>query len=321
MAGVVSLFQNPRYCVLLVAGALSLAWPAPLPAHESPEKLINRYTVLMSEHGPSPLLLAQRAIEYRALGEFAKAAADLERALKLKPDFLSGQVELGRVYLALGKTTQALAAINRALEMVPAGEDRSTLLMTRAEAHLAAGDYDQALADSERAFQRSDINDLDWFILRGQLQARLGRWDAAISGLKEGLDRTGSAVLEAQWIEALIDAGRCGEAMEKIEPLLRESRWQSSWRLRRARARLGLGETNAATADLREAIMEINSRISADRPDITLLVDRGLAHALLGDTTAAEKDLQTARRLGAEGWLLFRLESTLAKWRKASRLP
>jgi tetratricopeptide (TPR) repeat protein len=309
---------------LALAGIVGLSscmalWPLPATAHDSPEKLVNRYTALIAEHGPTPLLLHRRAAEYRVLGELEKAAVDLEQAIKLRPGFLSAWTELSRIYLAQGKTREALATVNKALGMIPREEDRPEHYMIRAEIHRVAGHYESALADCDRAFQR-DVNDLDWFVIRSQLQVRLGRREAAAAGLKEGVERTGSAVLEAQWIEALIDVGQCREALERIEPQLQNSRWQSSWLLRRGRARLVLRDMNGAQEDFRKAIAEIDSRINTDHPDFTLLVDRGLAHALLGDTIFAEKDLQAARKLGAEGWLLFRLESALAGRSQASAL-
>jgi tetratricopeptide (TPR) repeat protein len=281
-------------------------------AHDSPEKLINRYTALISEHGPTPLLLYRRATEYRVLGELSKAARDLEQAIKLQPNFVTGQTELSRIYLAQGRATEALTAVNRAIDLVPGEQERSEHYMIRADAYRATGDCEKALADCERAF-RYEVNDLDWFITRSQLQARLGQLEAAAAGLRQGFEKTGSAVLEMQWIEALIDAGRFREALENIEPQLHEARWQSSWLLRRARARIGLQETDTAREDLKKAIAEINQRVSTEYPDLTLLADRGLAHALLGNRAAAERDLRTVRELGAEGWLLFRLESTLAR--------
>jgi Flp pilus assembly protein TadD len=47
-----------------------------------------------------------------------------------------------------------------------------------------------------------------------------------------------------------------------------------------------------ARADLNAALLELNSRIQPDRPDLTLIADRGLALALLGSKTLARRDLE-----------------------------
>jgi hypothetical protein len=122
---------------------------------------------------------------------------------------------------------------------------------------------------------------------------------------------TGSFVLEIEWMEALIDGGDFQEALEGIEPQLAASRLQSSWRIRRARALLGLERREEARRDLGLALEEIGGRLKPDQPDITLLVDRGMARALLGDATGAGNDLEAARNQGAEGWMLWRLQRVL----------
>lgn len=279
-------------------------------AHDSPEALVNRYSALMSAHGVTPLLLAKRAEEYAVLGELDKAATDWEHLLQLQPRSLNALTELSKVRLDAGRLTEAMTSVNQALALATRPEEQAQLYLIRAHIHRARGDVTNALADCERFFVHP-VPDLDAFIIRSQLQLRLQQGEAAVAGLREGWERTGSAVLEAHWIEALIDAGRPAEALTQIELRLPETRWQSSWLLRRARARLRLGEVAAARDDLQRAIQEINPRLTSGYPDLTLLVDRGLAHALLGDTVAASRDLNQARRAGAEPWLLFRLEAAV----------
>ena len=109
--------------------------------------------------------------------------------------------------------------------------------------------------------------------------------------------------------EALIDAGQFRQALARIEPQLASARWQSSWLLRRARARKGLGEESAP--DVRTAIAELNRRLSPQHPDLTLLADRGTANALLGKMAEARKDLVAAKKLGADAWVVRRLETLL----------
>ena len=134
---------------------------------------------------------------------------------------------------------------------------------------------------------------------------------ARVAGLEDGIKATGSGVLETERVEALIDAGQHKLALERIEPQLADSRWRSSWLIRRARVRIGLGQRAAAREDLKSAIVEINQRLTPSSPDLTLLTDRGLASALLGDEEAAKKDFQSARDAGAEEWVLSRLEAHL----------
>ncbi|HYV30346.1 MAG TPA: hypothetical protein VEO53_04455, partial [Candidatus Binatia bacterium] len=94
---------------------------------------------------------------------------------------------------------------------------------------------------------------------------------------------------------------------------LAETRWRSSWLIRRARVRLGCGEAAGGHADLLAAIGELNQRLLCGaHPDPGLLAERGLAFALLGDTSLAKRDLSAARKLGADRSALRPLELALA---------
>ena len=66
-----------------------------------------------------------------------------------------------------------------------------------------------------------------------------------------------------------------------------------------------------ARKDLAAALKELNTRFSDRAPDISLLAERGMAFALIGDKPAAERDLKRAKELGAELALLWRLERAL----------
>ena len=293
--------------------AVVLAFSAlPSPAHDSPNHVIEVLTARMEVTGPRPDLLWRRATEHRALSDLPAATADLQRALRIKRDYFPALIDLSRVQLAQGKHRRALATVDRAMTFVPDEPGRAPFRMLRAEIHDDAGHYEKALAECDRALRHATTAELDWYLTRSQLQCRLGKYNEAVAGLVQGFELTGSAVLEVESIDALIDAGRYAEAIAKIEPVLADTRWQSSWLIRRARVRLGQGEITQAHRDLAAAIQEINQRFNPGHPDVSLLADRGLAHALLGDTLPAKSDLTVARRSGADPAMLRRLEIALA---------
>lgn len=266
----------------------------------------------MSEQGKSADLLWRRAAEHRELGALEAAAGDLREAIALKPDFLAARADLGRVQLRQGKTALALETLNAAVSAASDEASRAPLYLTRAEIHADRGELADAAADCDRAIGAGSGAEPDWYLLRGEMLLRLGKAREAAAGLKQGFDQTGSAVLEAEWVDALLDAGQARAALELIEPPLAQSRCQSSWLIRRARARLALGQTARARGDLHAAVTEINQRLSPTRPGMSLLLDRGLALALLGDTTGAGRDLAAARKAGADATAAWRLEAQLA---------
>ena len=275
--------------------------PVPGVAHDSPSHVIDGLTARIEADPKRADLYWRRATEYRVLSRLPEAARDLQKALRLEPGFLSAVLDLSRVELAQNQTRRALATVNRALAMVPASDSagRAPVRMLRAEILSARGDWTGALADCDAAIQEAGTHELDWYLARSQIHFQTGRIKEAVQGLKEGVDLTGSAVLEVEYIEALIDAGEFQEAATRIEPMLAESRWQSAWLVRRARVRIGRGDITAAQSDLLAALRELRLRLSGPQPDYSLLLQRGMAHALLGDIPQAERDLRRARDLGA----------------------
>jgi tetratricopeptide (TPR) repeat protein len=286
---------------------LLLALPLPSFAHDSPEHKIDDLSFQIARSGKNPALLMERAFEHRALGQLAAAAADFEAAHQLDPKLTHALKELALVQLAQGKADTALATLNRAV----AENASSDTLIARAEILTAQHDYRAALRDCEAVFRQSTDNP-EWYLLRAQLQRRLGLFPECLRDLRAGFARTGSAVLKEECIDAMIDAGQHKTALKQIEPELRDSRWRSSWLIRRARVRLALSETKAAQRDLRAALKELNSRFVPNAPELTLIIDIGLAHALLGDLSAAASDLRVARTLSREDPMLWRLEKSLA---------
>lgn len=301
--------RSLRSVILAVVALL----PASGPAHDSPEHVIETLTMRLEGGGRQPELLWRRATEYRALGDLASAARDLRAALKHQADFIPARQDLALVELAQGNPARALRTINRAFGSVTGNAALAPLRMVRAEILCARADFEKALADCEAALQHASGSELDWYLTRAQIQRRLGRFEAAATGLKEAFERTGSAVFEAEWIDSMIDAGQYRQALERIEPQLAETRCQSSWLLRRARVRLGHGETSAAHSDLQAAITEINQRLGGRVPEPGLLADRSLAYALIGDAELSRRDLQAARKGGADEAALRRIEAILSE--------
>lgn len=301
--------------LLLAAAAVVVAAPAMVEAHDSPEHVIEMLTARIETIGPRADLYWRRATERRALGQLGEAAGDLKKAIKLKPEFLIAYADLSRVESAQGRHQRALATANRALKQVRSEPECAPFWMLRAEVYCDAGDFEKALADCDRALAVGGTAEVDWYLTRSQIQCRLGRFAEAARGLKRGFELTGSAVLEVESIDAMIDAGLFVEALAKIEPVLAEARWQSAWLIRRGRVRLGMGNISDAHQDLLTAIRELNPRLQSKQPDFSLLADRGLAYALLGDATLAQRDFGAAKKLGGDIWTLRRLEVALASQR------
>lgn len=280
-------------------------------AHDSPEHVIQMLTARMETTGERADLLWRRATEHRVLGNLPAAASDLKRAIKLKRDYSAAWVDLGRVRLAQGRRREARRTLDRLMASIPDETARAPVRMLKAEILVASSDHAAALRECDRAIESAVDVQLDWYLTRSQIQCELGKFAEAAEGLRRGFERTGSAVLEVECLDAMIDAGQHEAAAAKVESELREVRWRGSWLLRRARIQMARGEISSAHHDLAEAMMEFNRRINPAAPEPGLLAERGFAAALIGDVESARKDFLAAMKVGADAPMLRRLDLTL----------
>jgi tetratricopeptide (TPR) repeat protein len=284
--------------------------------HDSPDHEIVALTDRLGrsvQGGARAELLLRRATEHRALFQLEAAGRDLEEALRYDPGLVRARHDLVRVQLAQGETDLALATVNNFLQKISSAPDQAPLRMLRAEILSRKGDWQGALPDCEFAHAHIANPPLEWYLKLSEVQCRLGKFSDAVRGLKSGFERTGSAVLEVEYIDTMIEAGMNAKALQAIEPLLDSSRWQAAWLIRRARVRLGEADISRAHDDLLDAVAELNQRLGGAYRDPGLLVERGLAYACLGDKPLARRDLAACRRLGVETALLWRLELALAE--------
>lgn len=291
---------------------LSVLLSLHLSAHEGPEHEIEELTELLAK-GETADLLLQRAIEYRVLGKNTEAAADLERAAQLDAASLLLQRELGRVYFALGKTNEAVDLLTLALKSrTEQPTELASLRALRAEFLSARNENKKALEDCEAAI-RLQLSNVEWYLLRSDLQRRLKQPKERITGLEQGITETGAGILETERVEAWLDDQQFAVALPRIEAELASSRIRGSWLIRRARARQGLGDSAGAHTDLEAALLEIGRRISTTSADPTLLTERAQAHELLGAKEEARGYYEQARDAGADEWVKDKIKSLKAE--------
>ena len=76
-----------------------------------------------------------------------------------------------------------------------------------------------------------------------------------------------------------------------IQKELADFRFKAAWLVRRAPIAKLQGVREQMHKDLNLALAELETRINSERPDLTLISDRGLALAMKGDKELAKKDL------------------------------
>jgi tetratricopeptide (TPR) repeat protein len=278
-------------------------------AHEGPEHEIEELTERMKRNGESAELLTERAVEYRVMGKLAEATRDLERAAALDPASLPVRRELARVLFLGGKAAEAIAEIARGLKLeAEEPADTASLRMLRAEILRSQNENKKALEDCDAALKLHKQNP-EWYVLRSDVQRRLKAHKERLAGIEDGIRETGAGVLEIERVEAMLDAGHFPAALKLIEAELADSRIKSSWLIRRARVLSEIGRKVEAERDLRDAIEEIATRLNPKSPDVPLLLDKALAHELLGEKKDALRAYEEARDKGAADTVSEKIKS------------
>ena len=111
----------------------------------------NRVSMRQLQHPPSKNALKafRHAQKYSEEKHYDKAAAELEHAIELSPDFAEARMNLGAQYLRLHKFEQAILEARRSMEIAAAPDVRN--LTNSALASWALGRRDDALRFAKQA--------------------------------------------------------------------------------------------------------------------------------------------------------------------------
>lgn len=197
----------------------------------------------------------RRGIALLAGGAAGEALVDFDRAVELDPACAAGHEGRGRALLSLGRTHEALRALDLAL-----AHGAWTAAAPRAEALAHLGRFAEALRASD-ALVASEAWAVDGWLVRAFCLLASGRTDQALAAVDEALRRD----------DARADAHRlAGEAraMEGAhEAALRAYARAAELEPRDARAWYGQGRALTKLARFEEAAEALRRFLSTSRPD------------------------------------------------------
>jgi tetratricopeptide (TPR) repeat protein len=133
-----------------------------------------------------------RGVAYESKGDHDRAIADLDQAIRLKPDFAEAYLARGVLYGARKRDyDRALADLDEAIRLKP---DFAVAYYARGVVYVEGkGDDDRAIADWDQAI-RLNPGYADAYTARGVMYARKGDYDRAIADYNEVIRlRPGSA--------------------------------------------------------------------------------------------------------------------------------
>lgn len=259
---------------------------------------------------PTAVALASRARVWNYLGEYDKAIADCDEALRLDPACATAFDRRAQALTATGRTDEALADFETAIGLTP---DYASTYSHRARAWLAKDDFDKALADCDAALKIEPSLTLAHYV-RGRVFSRQAATDKAIGSYSLAVR------LNPHYVPALNARGN--EWYKKGQFAKAEADYSAAIRLdpkfdlvhihsNRGNARLHLKRTKLAKADYEEALKHDDTYAPAIQ---------GLAacFAVEGDYRSAIRWQQKAIEL-AKADQKKKLQAVLAKYQAARK--
>jgi tetratricopeptide (TPR) repeat protein len=240
-------------------------------------------------------------------GRMAEALDGLEVLERLRPDSPELHAMRARVYFALQRDSPALSELNAFI--AETGGSMTTLAM-RGRVHERQGRVEEALADYDAALALDGHVEL--YLQRSRLLMSQGDPVRALSGLSEGVDRLGGAVLlRMELIEVARSLGELDVALEQTDAISAQARVDTRALLLRAEILDEAGLYEEAERARRGALAE-SDRLLDRRMSATGLVDRADAYLSLGRWEEAIEDLERALAITPPSFVRDAIEAQLA---------
>ncbi|WP_169972745.1 tetratricopeptide repeat protein [Tautonia rosea] len=226
---------------------------------------------------------ARQATEARDYPRSLDLLAELAELDTRSPD---APARMGRIFAELGRLDQASEAFQRALDRD--GDDIDSLIGL-GQIELARGKATDAIARFDEAIE-IDPGQATAHIGRGQALEELGRSDEALAAYFRALRHEPDASRALSRVASIqLDRNQPESALARLDHLVELSSEDPEARIQRGRARLALGLTDEAIADLRFASEQL-----PDRADVAYLLALAFEQAdkLRDARLAAERALE-----------------------------
>ena len=224
-------------------------------------------------------LYFQRAELYRIDGDFTNALVDLARVEKLDPSVVRVGYCRGRVLFEANRLQEALPPLDKYLAGKPKDADAYTV---RARTLKKLGRFQAAVDDYTVAIAQSTPGP-EMFIERAEAYRGMGKPDAAIGSLEEGIRKMGPLVtLQLPAIDLEVSLKRYDAALARIDTVSARLQRKETWLVRRADVLRQAQREEEARKTYMEALAAIERLPPAHRGTRAMLDLRERIHAALG---------------------------------------
>jgi tetratricopeptide (TPR) repeat protein len=225
--------------VVLVAGS-----PRLVVAHPSADDRLRAIEEEIADTQASARLRVEHGRANLQGGRYQEALGDADGALRLEPQSSAALLLRAETLFAAGTVDRALAATDALLAVSPTSAAGRHL---RARVLRELGRLDEAVAEYDLFISGQARPVPELYIERAEVLAALGRTDAALLSLDEGVKRVGEiSTLYLAGVNIAMQGGDFTAAVDRLDSLLRQKPDQVFWMTRRAEILEAGGKRDAA---------------------------------------------------------------------------
>ena len=216
-----------------------------------------------------------RGLVYNRIGSHSKAIADFSEAIRLNGDSKDAYIQRGTVYGHLGQYAKAIADYSAVIRLEP---NKDIYMVDRGLAYESLGEHDKAIADYSEAIRLNPDNG-DAYFNRGLIYSALRKYDKAIADLTEAISQ-----LRRQRrynFEAYYNRGLAYAALRKYDKAISD-----------------YSEVILRGSDLDDPIRLDPTTIQIEPTHVNAYENRGKAYEAIGELQKAKADFEMAQRLG-----------------------
>jgi predicted Zn-dependent protease len=214
--------------IWLLSIAVSIALlPSFARAHEGLHEQIAAITAKIKRDPKNAALYLQRGELHRFHRDWARAAADYDRAERLRPSMNIVKLARGKMLFESGKLQPAKLTLDRFLAQQP---DHYDALLTRARVLAKLGDRTNAAKDFTAALALSAVPEPELYLER----AKVLPVDEALRGLDEGINKLGPVVtLQLAAIDLELRRKNYDSALARLDQIAAQAERKEAWLVKR----------------------------------------------------------------------------------------
>jgi tetratricopeptide (TPR) repeat protein len=251
-------------------------------------------TALLAKEPNRVDLLKQRAALLRSEGRTTESLADLDRARQLAPSDHKVKLQRALTLSALRRDSEAEAELD-SLVNTESDVVRATALAERGQIRARTGRTDEAITDLTAAIGIRPS--LELYLARGRLHESTGQAAAAAAGYREAISRLGPVpALTQALLRVQTGQGHYQSALSVVDQQLARTPMKTTLLLRRAEILAGSGQQAQAQTELAKALEESNRALQKRITGLNLL-SRAKVLMAMGRFEEARSDLENCLSL------------------------